>query len=327
MTSRLVLTCGEPAGIGPDVVLGAALCDWPVELLAVGSHTALAERSEALGLDIELIPFTSGTNPSPHKAGTLRFLDVPLSAPCVAGELDTRHGSAVLASLELAVSLCQADDGTAMVTGPVHKGVINDTGIPFSGHTEFLASLCGTEHVVMMLASPRLRVALATTHLPLRAVPDAIEQASLTRTIEVIHQSLQSQWGIASPRISVLGLNPHAGEGGYLGDEEIRVIEPVTESLREKGLAIRGPLPADTAFSNPLRKETDVYLAMYHDQGLTVLKSEGFGEAVNVTLGLPIIRTSVDHGVALDLAGTGRADDASMKAAIEMAIQLASKKT
>lgn len=326
MTSRLVLTCGEPAGIGPDVVLGAALCDWPVELLAIGNKAALADRAELLGLDIELIPFTSGMPPSPNRAGTLCCLDVPLIAPCIAGELDTRHSSAVLASLELGVSLCQAGEGAAMVTGPVHKGVINDAGIPFSGHTEFLASLCGTEKVVMMLASPKLRVALATTHLPLRAVPDAIEQASLTRTIGVIHQSLQSQWDIASPRISVLGLNPHAGEGGYLGDEEVRVIEPVIQSLREKGLAIRGPLPADTAFSNSLREGTDVYLAMYHDQGLTVLKSEGFGEAVNVTLGLPIIRTSVDHGVALDLAGTGRADDASMKAAIEMAIQLASNK-
>lgn len=324
MTHRLVLTCGEPAGIGPDVVLGAALCDWPAELLAVGSHAALAERAEMLGLDIELIPFTSSAAPSPHKAGTLRFLDVPLSAPCIAGELDTRHSSAVLASVELAVSLCQAGDSAAMVTAPVQKGVINDAGIPFSGHTEFLASSCGTDKVVMMLASPTLRVALATTHLPLRAVPDAIEQASLTRTIEVIHQSLQSQWGIASPRISVLGLNPHAGEGGHLGDEEIRVIEPAIRSLRDKGLAVLGPLPADTAFSGPLREETDAYLAMYHDQGLTVLKSEGFGEAVNVTLGLPIIRTSVDHGVALHLAGTGRADDSSMKAAIKMAIQLAS---
>ena len=324
MTHRLVLTCGEPAGIGPDVVLGAALCDWPAELLAVGSHAALAERAEMLGLDIELIPFTSSAAPSPHKEGTLRFLDVPLSAPCIAGELDTRHSSAVLASLELAVSLCQAGDSAAMVTAPVHKGVINDAGIPFSGHTEFLASSCGTDKVVMMLASPTLRVALATTHLPLRAVPDAIEQASLTRTIEVIHQSLQSQWGIASPRISVLGLNPHAGAGGDLGVVDIRVIEPVIDSLREKGLAIRGPLPADTAFSGPLREETDAYLAMYHDQGLTVLKSESFGEAVNVTLGLPIIRTSVDHGVALRLAGTGRADDSSMKAAIKMAIQLAS---
>ena len=324
MTSRLVLTCGEPAGIGPDVVLGAALCDWPVELLAIGNQATLADRAEMLGLDIQLIPFTSGTKPSHHKAGTLRFLDIPLNAPCVAGKLDVRHSAAVLASLEMAVSLCQAGDGAAMVTAPVHKGVINDAGIPFSGHTEFLASCCGAEHVVMMLASPTLRVALATTHLPLRAVPDAIEQASLTRAIEVIDQSLQSQWDIASPRISVLGLNPHAGEGGYLGDEEIRVIEPVIHSLREKGLAIRGPLPADTAFSNPLREQTDVYLAMYHDQGLTVLKSEGFGEAVNVTLGLPIIRTSVDHGVALDLAGTGRADDGSMKAAIEIAIQLAS---
>ena len=287
---------------------------------------SLSERAEALGIDIELIPFSSGMAPKPHIGGTLHYLDVPLSAPCKPGTLDSRHSASVLASLELAVSLCQAGDGAAIVTAPVHKGVINDAGIPFTGHTEFLASLCDAEHVVMMLATASLRVALATTHLPLRAVPDAIGRASLVRSVEVIQQSLQSQWGIGSPRISVLGLNPHAGEGGHLGDEELEVIQPAIDVLRERGLAIKGPLPADTAFSAQLREETDAYLAMYHDQGLTVLKSEGFGDAVNVTLGLPVLRTSVDHGVALNLAGTGQANASSMKAAIELAIQLTSNR-
>ncbi len=322
MIPRLALTCGEPAGIGPDVVLGAALNEWPVELVAVGSRATLRSRAEALGLQITLEPFTSGREPSRQEPGKLFYIDIPLAVDPIPGQPDKKNASAVTASLEQAVSLCLSGECTAMVTGPVHKGVINDAGIPFSGHTEFLASACGADHVVMLLASSSLRVALVTTHLPLRAVPDAISRESLKNTIKTLHSALTTEWGIAHPRISVLGLNPHAGEGGYLGREEQDVIAPVLEALRGQGLALRGPLPADTAFSAPLRALTDAYLAMYHDQGLTVLKSEGFGDAVNITLGLPIIRTSVDHGVALDLAATGRADASSMIAAIKMATAL-----
>ena len=324
MIPRLVLTTGESAGVGPDIVLAAAATDWPAQLVAVGCMATLAARNEALGLKVSLTTYTSGQETTAHSANTLPLIDIPLATPCTPGQLNPDNAGQVLAQLELATELCRAKECAAMVTAPVHKGVINDAGIPFSGHTEFLASKTGSESPVMLLTAGDLKVALATTHLPLRAVPDAITPHSLEQTLRVLDQGLRSSFGIAHPRITVLGLNPHAGEGGHLGDEEILVIEPVIQSLREKGLAIRGPLPADSAFTQPLREETDAYLAMYHDQGLTVLKSEGFGEAINVTLGLPIIRTSVDHGVALDLAGTGRADDASMKAAIEMAIQLAS---
>lgn len=325
MIPRLALTCGEPAGIGPDVVLQAALQEWPAELLAIGSREVLARRADALGLVIQLIPFTSDSLPAPHQPGRLFYLDVPLSAECTPGRLDEQHSSAVLASLEQAVALCRAGDCHAMVTAPVHKGIINRAGLPFSGHTEFLASLCCSEQVVMLLTSPSLRVALATTHLPLRDVPDAIHQDSLRRILLTLQAAATEQLGLVSPRITVLGLNPHAGEGGYLGTEEIEIIAPVIAHLKAEGMRLLGPVPADTAFSATLRKTTDVYLAMYHDQGLTVLKSESFGEAVNVTLGLPIIRTSVDHGVALELAGRGGADASSMAAAIREAIFMASK--
>lgn len=324
MIPRLALTCGEPSGIGPDVVLGAAMGEYPAELLAIGDVATLTSRAKALKLSIEFLPFTVGAQPRQHQPGQLPVIDIPLRANCIAGQLDPLNSRAVLATLELAVALCRDRECQAMVTAPIHKGVICDAGVPFSGHTEYLASACAADGAVMLLVSPTLRVALATTHLPLRQVPDAIRETSLKHTLTILHDAFAEQWGLGMPRITVLGLNPHAGEGGHLGTEEQEIIAPVLAELRAKGWQLTGPLPADTAFAAAVRKVTDVYLAMYHDQGLAVLKSESMGEAVNVTLGLPIIRTSVDHGVALDLAATGRADASSMKAAITLAAALTS---
>jgi len=322
MTPRLVLTTGESAGVGPDIVLAAAATEWPAQLVAVGCMTTLAARNEALGLSVSLTPYTSGQETTAHHANTLPVIDIPLGTPCTPGQPNPDNAGQVLAQLELATELCLTDECAAMVTAPVHKGVINDAGIPFSGHTEFLASKTGSENAVMLLTAGDLKVALATTHLPLRAVPDAITPHGLEQTLRVLDQGLRSSFGIAHPRITVLGLNPHAGENGHLGKEEREVIAPVCESLRAEGLTITGPISGDTAFSSTQRATTDAYLAMFHDQGLPVIKSEGFGDIVNVTLGLPIIRTSVDHGTALDLAGTGKADASSMQAAINLAIQI-----
>ena len=249
---------------------------------------------------------------------------VPLAAPAQPGQLDTRNAAYVLDTLRRATAACRAGQADALVTGPIHKGVINEAAAHphFTGHTEFLAELTDAALPVMLLAAGSLRVALATTHLPLSAVPAAITQTSLTQTLRVLHAGLQQSFGIAQPRILVTGLNPHAGEGGHLGREEIEVIEPVLQALRAEGMALEGPLPADTLFTPKVLARGDAVLAMFHDQGLPVLKHVGFGHAVNITLGLPIIRTSVDHGVALDLVGTGRADPGSLAAAIEMALTL-----
>ena len=246
-------------------------------------------------------------------------MPVSLRAACKPGTLDPGNAEYVLDTLREATSQILAGHAAAMVTGPVHKGVINDAGIAFSGHTEFLAELAGVDRVVMMLVAGGLRVALATTHLPLRAVPEAVTAAGLRETLRIIQHDLTSRFGIVRPRIAVLGLNPHAGEGGHLGSEEIDIIEPVVVELKTEGMRLDGPLPADTAFVPRYLERFDAVLAMYHDQGLPVLKHAGFGHAVNVTLGLPFIRTSVDHGTALDLAGTGKADSGSMNAAIELA--------
>ena len=324
MTLRLVLTTGESAGVGPDIVLAAATTAWPAQLVAVGCMATLAARNEALGLSVSLTPYTSGQETTAHQANTLPIIDIPLATPCTPGQLNPDNAGHVLAQLELATELCRTQECAAMVTAPVHKGVINDAGIAFSGHTEFLASKTGSESPVMLLTAGDLKVALATTHLPLRAVPDAITAHGLEHTLRVLDQGLRSSFGIAHPRITVLGLNPHAGESGHLGKEELEVISPVCESLRAEGLSITGPISGDTAFSGAQRATTDAYLAMFHDQGLPVIKTEGFGEIVNVTLGLPIIRTSVDHGTALSLAGTGQADSSSMKKAVELAIHMAS---
>jgi 4-hydroxythreonine-4-phosphate dehydrogenase len=321
--ARLAITPGEPAGIGPDIVLALAQRDWPAELVAVCDPELLQARAAALGLAINLTEADFSASPQPHRAGSLKVLPVKLASPVTAGKLNTDNANYVLNTLKTATDACLAGQCQALVTAPVQKSVINDAGIAFSGHTEFLAARCGAEKVVMMLATRELRVALATTHLPLRQVPDAITRDSLSQVLRITHQSLQQQFGIAQPRILVLGLNPHAGEGGHLGREELDVIIPTLDALRAAGLNLSAPLPADTAFTPKHLSQADAVLAMYHDQGLPVLKYQGFGRAVNITLGLPIIRTSVDHGTALDLAGTGGADTGSLEEALNQAIVMA----
>jgi 4-hydroxythreonine-4-phosphate dehydrogenase len=286
-------------------------------VVVLADISLLAQRAEQLQMSCELQPWSPGDTVT-KLAGQLSVFHIPLKAPCTAGTLDTANASYVLAQLQQSVQLVQSSSG-AIVTCPVHKGVINDSGIAFSGHTEFFAEQASVEKVVMMLACEKLRVCLATTHLPLRAVADAINDAELKQVLGIIHRSLQTQFGIAQPKISVCGLNPHAGEGGHLGYEEQAVIEPALDALRSEGLDLIGPLPADTAFTPRALKGIDAVLAMYHDQGLPVLKYAGFGDAVNVTLGLPFIRTSVDHGTALDIAGSGLANCGSLRCALEYA--------
>lgn len=323
---RIVITSGEPAGIGPDLVLAAAMSSWDAQLVVLGNQALLAERARLLGLSVIFEPYSSTHAVELHRPGTLPLIDLPLGNPCVPGVLEPGNVSYVLAQLDMAVELCTANECQAMVTAPINKAVINRAGIPFSGHTEFLAAATGTDRVVMMLVSDALRIALATTHIPLRDVPDAIDAPSLLETLNIIHAHLMTQCGIEQPRITVLGLNPHAGENGHLGLEDKTIIEPVCEAAREQGMSIAGPLPADSAFIPAMREQTDAYLAMYHDQGLPVLKALGFHKAVNITLGPPIVRTSVDHGTALDLAGMGKADSGSLKTAIRTAIDLVTAK-
>lgn len=320
---RLLLTPGEPAGIGPDLVVALAQQPLPAALAVVADPLLLQARARQLGLPLRLRPLDPGMPPQPHQPGELQLRPVALRVPATAGRLDPRNAPYVLDTLRLAAAEVIAGAADALVTAPVHKGVINDAGIPFTGHTEFLAGLCAAPLPVMMLVAGQLRVALATTHLPLREVPAAITRDRLEAVLRILQQDLRRRFAIAEPRILVCGLNPHAGEGGHLGREEIEVIGPVLDSLRAEGMRLLGPLPADTLFTPRQLAEADAVLAMYHDQGLPVLKHAGFGEAVNVTLGLPIIRTSVDHGTALDLAGSGRADGGSLRAALELAAQLA----
>ncbi|MBC9252462.1 4-hydroxythreonine-4-phosphate dehydrogenase PdxA [Pseudomonas alcaligenes] len=324
--SRLfALTPGEPAGIGPDLCLLLAREAQPAALVAIASRALLAERAAQLKLSIDLIEVGPGTWPNaPAPAGSLYVWDTALAAPVQAGQLDKANAAYVLETLTRAGQGCIDGSFAGMITAPVHKGVINEAGIAFSGHTEFLAELTATEQVVMMLATRGLRVALVTTHLPLKDVAAAITAERLTRVTRILHADLVEKFGIAQPRILVCGLNPHAGEGGHLGREEIEVIEPTLEQLRSEGLNLIGPLPADTLFTPKHLEHCDAVLAMYHDQGLPVLKYKGFGAAVNVTLGLPIIRTSVDHGTALDLAGSGKIDCGSLQVALETAYQMAS---
>lgn len=302
----IAITSGEPAGIGPDICLQLATRNWPARLVIIGDRALLAERAKGLGYDVS----------------ALTIQHVPLRAPVVAGQCDPANAPYVLATLDAAIQGCQRGEFTAMVTAPVHKGVINDAGIPFSGHTEYLAEHTNTARVVMMLAGAGLRVALATTHLPLKDVSSAITREELTTTLHIVHTDLQKKFGIAHPRILVAGLNPHAGEGGHMGREEVEVIAPVLEQLRAEGMNLVGPLPADTLFTKNVLAGSDAQVAMYHDQGLAVLKYAAFDEGINVTLGLPIIRTSVDHGTALDLAGSGRASPTSLFAAVEAAIDM-----
>jgi 4-hydroxythreonine-4-phosphate dehydrogenase len=278
-----------------------------------------------LGLGIELDPYLPGGAPRGHRPGRLQVLDIPLAVPCVAGRLDPANSRHVLALLDRATDGCKSGEFAAMVTAPVQKSVINDAGVPFTGHTEYLAERTGSAHPVMLLAANTLRVALATTHLPLRAVSDAITAPLLDTTLRILESDVRRLWGISRPRIAVCGLNPHAGESGHLGTEDRDVIAPAIERARAAGMLVDGPIPADTVFVPRALSNYDVVLAMYHDQGLPVLKHAGFGHAVNVTLGLPIVRTSVDHGTALDLAGTGRADAGSLIAATRLALEFAKR--
>ncbi|HET7810876.1 MAG TPA: 4-hydroxythreonine-4-phosphate dehydrogenase PdxA [Steroidobacteraceae bacterium] len=304
---RIAVTAGEPAGIGPDLCLALAQEDLSAELVIIGNRALLAERARLLGCD----------------PGDLQVIDIPLAAPCVAGKLDAANAAHVLAMLDRAIDGCMSGEFAAMVTAPVQKSIIMDAGVPFSGHTEYLAARTHAELPVMLLAAGSLRVALATTHLPLRAVSDAVTPAVLDTTLRILHDDVRRLWGISRPRIAVCGLNPHAGESGHLGTEDRDVIAPAIDRARARGLLVDGPLPADTVFVPRHLANYDVVLAMYHDQGLPVLKHAGFGHAVNVTLGLPIVRTSVDHGTALDLAATGRADAGSLIAATRLAIEAA----
>lgn len=319
---RIALTPGEPAGIGPDLVVTLAQAAQTHEIVAIADPELLKERARLLGLPLQIRIVNFADSPKPSAAGELAVLPVALGASVEAGKLNVGNAGYILNTLDAAITGCVDGDFSALVTGPVHKSVINDAGIAFSGHTEYLADKTATEKVVMMLATQGLRVALATTHLPLKDVAAAINEKELMQVITILHRDLQQQFGIAQPRIYVCGLNPHAGEGGHLGREEIEIIEPTLEKLRLQGINLIGPLPADTLFTPKYLDHADAVLAMYHDQGLPVLKYKGFGQAVNVTLGLPIIRTSVDHGTALDLAATGKADLGSLRTALSYALDM-----
>jgi 4-hydroxythreonine-4-phosphate dehydrogenase len=315
----VVITSGEPAGIGPDLLIQIAQHEQAAPLIVIADPTLLTQRAELLGLELNIELWDEQNTSTVHQPKTLIVIPVKLKQQCICGQLNIANATYVLETLDIAIKGCLNGQFAAMVTPPVHKSVINDAGITFTGHTEYLALNTNTEKVVMMLASPTLKVALATTHLPLQQVSQAITQQSLSRVITILNSDLKTKFGISSPRIIVCGLNPHAGEDGHLGMEEIDTIIPALDKLRSDGINLIGPIPADTAFTPTNLKGADAVLAMYHDQGLPVLKAAGFGEAVNITLGLPIIRTSVDHGTALDLAGKGTADTGSLLTAIAMA--------
>ena len=319
---RIALTPGEPAGIGPDLCLLLAQQPQAVELVVICDPELLQQRAAALGLSFQPRMFDPDASPRASAAGEVCILPVASGAPAQCGILDKRNAHYVLETLDHAIAGCQSGTFDALVTGPVHKGIINDAGIAFSGHTEYLAQATGTDTVVMLLATDELRVALVTTHVPLQEVSTWITADRLQRIIRILHAGLQQRFGMAQPHIKVCGLNPHAGEGGHLGREEIEIIIPALQGLRAEGIDLDGPLPADTVFNTDYIAASDAILAMYHDQGLPVLKHSGFGRAVNITLGLPIIRTSVDHGTALDLAGTGKADTGSLQTAIKYATEM-----
>ena len=320
---RIVITPGEPAGIGPDLVIAIAHQDWPAQLVVIASKSLMLERAHELGLPLTIIEYDENTPATPHKAGTLVLLPLELASPCIAGELDANNGAYVVETLRIACEKNMSGEFDAIVTGPVHKGLINKAGIPFSGHTEYFAHQANCSDVVMMLATPGLRVALVTTHIPLAYVSKAITKERLQKVTRILNNDLISKFGIKVPTIYACGINPHAGEDGVLGKEEIEVMDPAFDELREEGINIVGPLPADTIFQEKYLSQADAILSMYHDQGLPVLKYKGFGSSVNITLGLPFVRTSVDHGTALELAGTNKADKGSFIEAIRTAIDLA----
>lgn len=320
----VLVSSGEPAGIGPDICLTLANSNLPV--VVMGDWEMLAERAELLKLRIDFCEYQPDS-PYKYRPNLLTVYPISCIHPVIAGKLDSKNSAYVLNMLTTAVEACLLGEFSALVTAPVNKAIINQAGISFTGHTEFLAEYCKTETVVMMLACETMKLALITTHLPLIAVPTAITTSLIINVITQLDKTLKTDFGITTPTIFVTGLNPHAGEGGYLGREEIDTIIPALEKLREQGINAIGPLPADTIFIPENVKQADVFVAMYHDQGLPVLKYAGFGHAVNITLGLPVIRTSVDHGTALDLAGTGQAEANSLLAAVTTAISIAKMRT
>ena len=328
MIPRIALTSGEPAGIGPELCLALAAQELPCELVCFGDRALLEERAQLLHSAVSLRTWQPlpGAARTVHVPGELAVAHLPLAAASVPGRADPANARYVLALLDRAVEGTLAGEFDALVTAPVHKGVINDAGIAFTGHTEYLQRRTGSARAVMMLTSGALRVALATTHLPLRAVSEAVSADLLAEVAGILARELATRFAVPSPRIAVCGLNPHAGEGGHLGDEEVRVIGPAVARMRAAGIRAEGPLPADTVFVPQVLARFDAVLAMYHDQGLPVVKHDGFERAVNVTLGLPLIRTSPDHGTALELAGTGRANPASLLAAVQLASTLAAQR-
>lgn len=319
----IAVTSGEPAGIGPELCLRLVDRSFEAHLVVLADRELLAARAAAAGFAGILRDWRPSLAPLP---GVLDVLHLPMARAAQPGHLEPLNSPYVLALLDRALAGCRSGEFLAMVTAPVHKGVINEAGVSFTGHTEYLAEKTSTPRVVMMLAGGGLRVALVTTHLPLKDVPAAVTRTAVEETLRILHAEMAKKYGIADPRILVAGLNPHAGEGGYLGREEIEIISPVLDKLRAEGMTLIGPLPADTMFTPPLLAQGDCVLAMYHDQGLTALKYASFGKGINVTLGLPIIRTSVDHGTALELAGSGRADPGSLFVAVEQAIEMSQKR-
>jgi 4-hydroxythreonine-4-phosphate dehydrogenase len=319
---RLAVTPGEPSGIGPDLIIQLSQQQRQAQLVVIADKIMMQQRAEQLGITPKFIDYLASNAISVSAANEITILDIPCEESVIAGQLNKNNSKYVLNTLTRAAEGCLSNEFSAMVTAPLHKGIINDAGVEFTGHTEFLAELTQAELPVMMLAADNLRVALATTHLPLSEVSSAITQESLTQVINILHHDMQAKFGIANPHILICGLNPHAGEGGHLGMEEINTIEPVIEKLKKQGMNLSGPLPADTLFTQKYLDTADAVLAMYHDQGLPVLKHVGFGHAINVTLGLPIIRTSVDHGTALDLAGSGKASTGSLIEAIKHALMM-----
>jgi len=319
---RVALTTGEPAGIGPDLSVLLAQTTRDYELVAIGNLELLESRAAELSKPLTTRAFDAAVQPRGDASGVLCIADVPVATAVQSGVLNSDNASYVLQTLDVAVEGCHDNTFHAMVTAPVHKGIINDAGIAFTGHTEYLADK-SSSNPVMLLAAGDFRVALATTHLPLSAVPAAITEQNITRVLKVLHSELTSRFAIPKPTILVCGLNPHAGEDGHLGREEIDIIIPALQKLRAQGLQLIGPLPADTLFTQHHLNDADAVLAMYHDQGLPVLKYAGFGSSVNITLGLPIIRTSVDHGTAIDKAGSGNIESGSMRSAIDLALKMA----
>jgi len=319
----IAITSGEPAGIGPDLCIQLAQKPRDYPIVAIGNVELFHQRADQLNLDLKTQKYCKN-QPASTQKGNLTVLDLPLSAPVKTQQLNKQNAPYVIESLTIAANGCLENEFSAIVTGPVQKSIINDAGINFSGHTEFFADLCNISKVVMMLATKKLKVALVTTHLPLSQVSESITKDNIKQTLQILNTSLKKQFDIQQPRIAICGLNPHAGENGHLGNEEIDIIIPVIQQLEKEGLCLIGPLPADTAFTPKYLDSSDVIVAMYHDQGLPVLKYQGFGSATNITLGLPFIRTSVDHGTALDLAGTGKANLGSMNTAIHYATLLKS---